>query len=256
MTYQLPLKISKGEGAPIVLLHGLGNNHKSWTHVLKAMDFKKNKVYVYDLLGFGDAPKPTTIDYSLDDHADAVIAAMDKANITQALVAGHSMGCLVAAAVATKRPDLVANLVLLGAPTFRHMPRNIDRLKFWKKEDIYSKVFRFIRNNPDLTVAAATGVDTFLPMIKGMEVTEDTWPAFQKSLKNTIMTKRSFKELSVITVPTLIVYGYLDLFVIKSNLKSLARRNKKFVTYRAMLGPHEITPIHGKQAAELLQTLH
>ena len=77
MTYTLPAKIDKGTGAPLVLLHGLGNNHTSWDYALKHIDLKKWRVIVPDLLGFGDAPKPD-VDYTPKDHADAVVAATDE----------------------------------------------------------------------------------------------------------------------------------------------------------------------------------
>jgi pimeloyl-ACP methyl ester carboxylesterase len=253
MTYQLPIRVNKGTGEAILLLHGLGNNCKSWTHVLKLLDYTKNRVYAIDLLGFGSAQKPVSVNYTLDDHADAVIATMDTAGISKAVIAGHSMGCLVAVAVATKRPDLAARLVLLGAPTFRHMPRRRDRLFFWRKEDAYSKLFTFIAKQPDATVKVAKLIPKLIPLIKGMQVTEKTWPAFRKSLKRTIIQTDSYQQMLKIQTPTLVVYGLLDFFVIKRNLKTIARRNKKFVTYMTMVGPHEITPIQGKQICEFLQ---
>ena len=114
-TVVLPVKIDKGDGRPLVLLHGLGNNYKSWTYVLHEVDHRRFRVIAFDLLGFGDAPKPD-VDYTLQDHATAVIATLDKHGIQKAFIAGHSMGCLVALEVAKQRPDLAARLILLGAP--------------------------------------------------------------------------------------------------------------------------------------------
>jgi len=253
MQTRLPVQINKGSGDPVVLIHGLGNNHKSWTYVLENFDYSKNKVIAVDLLGFGDAPKPTDVDYTAADHADAVIQTLDNLGIKDAVIAGHSMGCLVATEVARKRPDLVSRLVLLGSPIFKKLPGKFDKVKFWKREDLYSKLFKIISAEKDLTLAAANGVVQFLPLIKGMEVTEETWPAFKKSLRNTIIQTQTYKDLTKIETPTSLLYGVLDLFVIKKNLKSVARRNKKYVTYSTAIGPHEITPVNGKKIAELLQ---
>lgn len=253
MSTTLPVQIHKGSGDPIVLIHGLGNNFESWTYALENFDYSKNMIIAIDLLGFGDAQKPSDAKYTVSDHADAVIKTLDELSISNALISGHSMGCLIAAEIAVQRPDLVSELVLLGAPLFRKLPGRFERFKFWKKRDMYSKLFNFIAKEKDMTLAAANGVVRFLPLIKGMEVTEDTWPAFKKSLQNTIMQTKSYTDLTTIQTPTLLLYGVLDLFVIKNNLKSVARRNKKYVTYEKALGPHEITPIHGKSIAELLQ---
>ena len=253
MSNVLPIKVDKGTGDTIVLIHGLGNNFRSWTYVLENVDYSKNRVIALDLLGFGDAEKPTDCEYTPSDHAKAVIETLDSMNVKGSLIAGHSMGCLVAAEVARQRPDLASKLILLGDPLFKRLPSKYDKFEFWKKEDFYSKLFRLISREKDLTLAAANGVVQFLPLIKGMEVTDETWPAFKKSLRNTIMQTQSYKDLINIQTPTLLLYGQLDLFVIKKNLKSVARRNKKFVTCESALGPHEITPIHGKTIAKLLQ---
>ena len=73
MTHLLPVKFDKGTGAPLVLLHGLGTNYKSWQFVLEHIDYTKHRVIALDLLGFGDAPKPKTITYTPQDHVDAII---------------------------------------------------------------------------------------------------------------------------------------------------------------------------------------
>ena len=253
MNVILPIQVDKGSGNPIILIHGLGNNYRSWTYVLKHIDYTKNRVIALDLLGFGEADKPSECDYTTQDHADAIIRTLDSLGVTNALLAGHSMGCLIAAEVARQRPDLVSQLILLGDPLFKRLPGKYSSFKFWRKEDFYSKLFRLLSQQKDLTLAAANGVVQFMPLIKGMEVTEETWPAFKKSLKNTIMQTKSYNDLIKLQTPTLLLYGKLDLFVIKKNLKAVARHNKKFVTCNSALGPHEITPIHGKTIAQLLQ---
>ena len=253
MSTVLPIKVHKGAGDPVVLIHGLGNSHKSWTYVLENFDYSKNTIIAMDLLGFGDADKPSDKEYTVSDHADAVVTTLDSMNIKSALISGHSMGSLIAAEVAVQRPDLATKLVLLGAPLFKRVPSRYTRLKFWQKENLYAKMFRILSKQKDITLTAANGVVKFLPLIKGMEITEDTWPAFKKSLRNTILQTKSYNDLIHIQTPTLLMYGVLDFFVIKKHLKAVARRNKKYVTYDSELGPHEITPVNGKKIAELLQ---
>ena len=74
---KLPVRVDKGTGPTIVLLHGLGNNYKSWTFALKHLDYTKERVVALDLLGFGDAPKPKNHRYTKEDHAKAVIDTHD-----------------------------------------------------------------------------------------------------------------------------------------------------------------------------------
>jgi pimeloyl-ACP methyl ester carboxylesterase len=246
----LPIQVDRGSGRAIVLLHGLGNNFRSWTYVLEHLD-DEQRVVAIDLLGFGDAPKPA-VDYTPVEHATSVIETLDSLGLSEVVLAGHSMGCLVAATVADLRPDLVSRLVLLGAPTFKRIQRRRRLRHFRLAEDRYSTIFNLISESPDLTIAAAGALETFAPLVKGMEITEETWPAFRSSLQHTIMQTQTYRVLRGIRTPTLLVYGRLDVFVIKRNLKVIARRNRRFVRYDTMLGPHEITPIHGAKIAELL----
>ncbi|MEO7060900.1 MAG: alpha/beta hydrolase [Lapillicoccus sp.] len=252
MTDELPVQVDRGQGPPVVLLHGLGNNFRSWTYVLEKFDGTRNRVIALDLLGFGDAPKPDHVRYTVDDHADAVIATLDRLGVVGATVAGHSMGCLVAARVALERDDLVSRLVLLGSPVFRRITLRRNPLTFWERESTYLRIFRFISEQPDLTLTAAEGLDTFAPMVKGMEITEETWPAFTMSLENTIMQTTGYADLLRLTQPTELVYGKLDAFVISRNLRAAARHNRSLV-YSTLLGPHEISPLEGQTIADLLQ---
>jgi pimeloyl-ACP methyl ester carboxylesterase len=252
MTSQLPVKVDRGDGPPVVLLHGLGNNFRSWTYVLEKFDDSRNRVIALDLLGFGDAPKPTDVRYGTDDHAGAVIATLDSLGVTDATIAGHSMGCLVAARVALTRGDLASRLVLLGSPVFRKITLKKNPLRFWERESSYLGIFRLISEKPDLTISAAEGLDTFAPMVKGMEITEETWPAFRKSLEHTIMQTSGYTDLLKLALPTELVYGKLDVFVISRNLRAVARRNR-WLVYSTLLGPHEISPLQGQEIADLIQ---
>jgi pimeloyl-ACP methyl ester carboxylesterase len=237
----------------LLLLHGLGNDYRSWTYVLRALDYEKQRVIALDLLGFGKAPKPKG-DYTARDHADAVIATLDQLHVEKAVVTGHSMGCIVAVEIAKQRPELVERLVLLGAPLYKTMPRGSLFARLTRREGAYFAIFTALKKNPDITIASAKGVDATLPLLKGLKITESTWPAFRASLTNTVMQVVSYKDVKALQVPTLLVYGLLDFFVIKRNLKDLARSNKQFVRLKTTLGPHEITPLQGRVIAKLLQS--
>jgi pimeloyl-ACP methyl ester carboxylesterase len=260
-SYKLPVQVDKGPKSDaanptLVLLHGLGNNYKSWSYVLDQINYRTQRVIALDLLGFGDAPKPSSKDceYTPEVHADAVIAALDKLKVKEVVIAGHSMGCIVAVAVAKKRPDLVKRLVLLGPPLYKKLPHGSIWDKLWHTEGAYFTIFSAIAKSPDMTITAAKAVDVLAPLLKGMEITDETWPAFRQSLRNTIMQIQTYQDLCALQIPTLLVHGKLDFFVIKRNLKRIAKVNRHYMVFKSMLGPHEITPLQGKTVAESLQT--
>lgn len=240
----LPIKVDKGDGPIIVLLHGLGNNHESWTHVLKRFNYSKYRIIALDLVGFGDAPKPTDGSYTPDYHAHAVVKTLESIGVKNATIAGHSMGCIVAVEIANKYPEMVKSLVLLGAPIYSSAE---------KTKGVYFNIFSFLKDNPEITITSSEAADKLIPMLKGMEITEETWPAFKKSLEKTIMQYKTFKDLKTLKLKTILVCGIFDFFVIRKNLKNVSRINRKFLRLKTVLGPHEITPIQGRTVAKIIQ---
>ncbi len=251
----LPSIIQKGNGRPIVLLHGLGNNHKSWSFVTKKLrDFDCHTIAL-DLLGFGDAPKPDSISYSPKDHATAVIKTLDQLNINDVIIAGHSMGCIIAIEIAKQRPDLARHLVLMGAPLYETMPKSSWWSRLTRSGGAYFAIFSIVKKNPDAVQTGGKIADELVPFIKGLEITPETWPAYRKSLEHTIMQFQTFKDAQRLSVPTLFINGMLDFFIIRKNIRSIARHNKRLIKVESALGPHELTPLQGRKIAKVLHKL-
>lgn len=251
----LTIRTDEGDGKPLVLLHGLGNNAKSWSFVLKHLDSKQHRIIAPDLLGFGDSPKPMQCNYTPADHADAVIKTLDELKITNALIAGHSMGSIVAIEVARKRPDLVRQLALFGAPLYETVPKGTRWKRLFRLEGVYFTIFSIVKKNPDALQAGGQITEELVPFVKGLEITEETWSAYRKSLENTIMQCETYGYAKKLTIPTLFVNGLFDFFIIRNNIKEIAYTNKQYVRTKTTLGPHEITPTQGKRIARLLSKL-
>lgn len=246
----LPVKLNKGRGAPLILLHGLGTNYTSWQFVLEHIDYERWHVIALDLLGFGDAPKPKNISYTPRDHAKAVMATLDQLGIKKATLAGHSMGCLVTIDIAHHWPKRVKNIVLLGAPLYKTAPKHGNWWqKLTKAEGLYFSLFEVIKNNPRAVQASGEIANELLPFVKGMEITDKTWPAFKKSLEHTIMQTASFQQVKSLCVPALFVNGLLDVFIIRRNIRALHHANPRYVRIKYTLGPHELTPRQGRTVA-------
>lgn len=249
----LPVKVDRGTGPVVVLLHGLGNNHKSWSYVLEQLD-SSVRVIALDLLGFGDAPKPD-VRYTPSDHAQAVIATLDSLGVKDAVFAGHSMGCIVAIEVAAQRPDLAAQLVLAGAPLYRRQPHKSWLDKLLHTQGIYFAIFNIIKANPDATKLAGKLADDLAPFVKGMEITNATWPAFYKSLEHTIMQYQTYGKATKLRTPILFLNGLLDFFIIHRVNRAAVRANHRYLCSKTLLGPHELTPRAGRRIARIIMQL-
>lgn len=96
------------DGAPIVLLHGIGGNSSLWAPTLRVL--AKFRVLAWDMPGYGrSAPLPEMTFPAL---AEALVAMLDAAGVARATLLGHSIGGMVAQEAAALFPDRIEKLVL------------------------------------------------------------------------------------------------------------------------------------------------
>lgn len=102
-----------GDGTrPIILLHGLTVQHRSFNVIARALVGSGLSLVAPDLRGRGDSDKPP-FGYGFTGHAGDVLAMMDEQDIERAILVGHSMGAFVALCAAVRSPRRVAGLVLI-----------------------------------------------------------------------------------------------------------------------------------------------
>jgi pimeloyl-ACP methyl ester carboxylesterase len=110
-----------GEKPAVLLIHGLGDEADSWRSLIPRLSAAGYRTLAPDLPGFGRsraACRP-----SVGGHAAAILRLIEAAENAKpsrpVVLAGNSMGAIVAEAAAFKRPDLVRALILLdgGIPS-------------------------------------------------------------------------------------------------------------------------------------------
>ncbi len=101
-----------GRGEPLVLVHGLGGSWQNWLANIPALARSGFRVLAVDLPGFGqsDALPSTT---SMSDLAEVLEGLLDRLELEQAVIVGHSLGGLVAMHFAQARPERTRGLVLV-----------------------------------------------------------------------------------------------------------------------------------------------
>ncbi|MFE7776394.1 alpha/beta fold hydrolase [Streptomyces sp. NPDC057445] len=117
---------SAGEGPARVYVHGLGAASTIYhAHIAAHPLLAGRRSLFVDLPGHGISDRPAGFGYRLEDHADALAAALDAAGVGGpggAELVAHSMGGAVAIVLAHRRPDLVSRLVLTEANLDPHPP--------------------------------------------------------------------------------------------------------------------------------------
>jgi len=96
----------------IVFIHGALNDHSVWNAQVDALQRHGHQVLAPDLPGHGGTPGPALA--TVETMADWLLAWLDAAGVTRVLLAGHSMGSLIALEAAQRAPARVAGLALLG----------------------------------------------------------------------------------------------------------------------------------------------
>lgn len=115
--------VERGEGPPVVLIHGNTVTHADFI-ASGMMDrlARNHRVLAFDRPGFGHSSRPRDRLWTPAAQADLLRAALERLGIERPVVVGHSMGTLVAMAMALNHPQNVRSLVLVGGyfyPSFR-----------------------------------------------------------------------------------------------------------------------------------------
>ena len=105
-----------GGDRAVVLLHGYTASIQWWEAVAPALA-AGNRVIAIDLIGHGGSESPRdAAAYSAEAQAAAVHQALGALGVRHAVVIGHSMGGMVATALAENVPEMVDRVVVSDTP--------------------------------------------------------------------------------------------------------------------------------------------
>ncbi len=196
-----------GEGAPLVMIHGLGSSTRDWEYQIDF--FKKQfKILVFDLRGHGKTDKPET-PYTVDLFASDAAALIQHIFPQGANVVGHSLGGMVAFQLTLDHPELVNTLTILNSapavifPTIKsqlyfHL-RSFD-VRFFGMKHISTQLAKMLFPYPDQANLRQTFIERWC---------ENDPKAYLNSLKAfrgwTVMHR-----LPSLTCPTLIITADRD----------------------------------------------
>ncbi len=101
----------KGEGIPVLLLHGFTGDGSTWEHLLPFLN--DYKTIAVDLLGHGKTDSPgNPLRYRMEQAVEDLKVLLEKLDITEVYLLGYSMGGRLAIAFAAAYPDKVKALIL------------------------------------------------------------------------------------------------------------------------------------------------
>ena len=172
-----------GEGYPLILLHGNGEDSGHFRHQLDFFSTKGYRVIAIDTRGQGESPRGTA-PFTYDQFAKDLEGFMDEHGIFRADILGFSDGAITALLFAITHPERITKLILNGA--------NLDPEGIVEpiRKKIVSKAEQFEKTKDESPEAMAQ-YENFELMAKHPSIDP--------------------KELSKVECPTLVIVGTNDL---------------------------------------------
>lgn len=206
----------RGDGPPIVFIHGAIVDHSQWDPQLEALS-SDNTTVGYDVRGHGRTGGSSVERYTMELFAEDLDELLTGLDLDSPVLCGLSMGGCIAQAYAARHPDRIAGLVLadtFGSEILDWRERlqfltlkstippvrlvgyeRVERFLVWFQERIqgkgisgdYEQIERLRENAPKMAT------DEFAKVITALTTFHET-----------------DIDLSAITVPTLVLYGEHD----------------------------------------------
>lgn len=239
--YILSKRIDTGSGTPLVLLHGIGRSGRVWQPLVAKMRRQPFRLVAFDMLGFGDSPKPEWLAYNIDDHARSVIASVQRQHFGQPVVLiGHSLGSLVALRVARLRPDLVRHVILYEMPLYEGLP---EKRHYKARLAVYFTFYQWVlKQQPTFGEAKQHFRERLSNKVVGAELTAQTWQPFIKTLQNSIMTQTAAEDIRELRMAADVIYGSRDMFVIRGKVATIFGVDADHITGHTIKASHKISP--------------
>lgn len=105
----------EGSGEPLLLIHGFGSCGADWGTIAEALA-QKNRVIRIDMRGHGRSTNPAGA-FSHAQSAEDIRALLDSLGIEKVRAIGFSSGGMTLLQLATRHPDRVERMVVIGATT-------------------------------------------------------------------------------------------------------------------------------------------
>jgi pimeloyl-ACP methyl ester carboxylesterase len=205
--------VDRGEGEPILFVHGLGSNLSLWRETLDAFD-DSHRVLALDLPGYGLSGKddvPGTMSF----FAETVAGFLGERGIDEATVVGVSMGGQVALTLALEAPARVRRLALVSPAGIEPFsPKEAAALKdATTAEGIVNTSDEQVRKNTALNFAAWSDEYAWLIEQRHALSEREDFAAYAEANARSVtgMLEGDVRDrLGEIDVPALVLFGAGD----------------------------------------------
>jgi pimeloyl-ACP methyl ester carboxylesterase len=188
----------QGKGKPVVILHGWGDDSRSWQKFAAELA-KHYDVVVPDLPGFGNSQAPQA-PWGLDEYAKMVATFLQKLGVKPYAILGHSNGGAIAIRGLGNHMLKAEKLLLLSSAGIRgeYKGRN-------KALRLITKTGKLLSAPLPKATKQRLRVKVYKSVGSDMLVAEHLQETFKKVVADDVRT-----DAGRIKLPTLIIYGDKD----------------------------------------------
>lgn len=217
-----------GDGAPVVLVHGIGHRREAWGEVPRLLADRGHDVYVVDLPGHGSSPVPAAPDgYSMRSQAEQLERLFAGLGLDRPHVVGNSLGGALSLELAHRGSvrsatvlspagffpplhlaNVAANLLFMRLGS--HLPEAVHR-RLLAHAWFRRIAFRSLYTHPErVSLEDAVGDTLNLRRARGF------WPNFVRGVL--------LRFDQDVTVPTTVAWGDTDRLLLPSEALVARRR--------------------------------
>lgn len=191
-----PMQSVAGEKC-LLFLHGWRSNKEVWRHIMnQVVKLSGYQVYAIDLPGFGKSALPKTA-WSVGDYVELVKEFIQKENLKNVILVGHSFGGRIGIKLASRFPNLVSKLVLVDSAGF------VLEARYKGLVSLAAKIAK-----PFFAPKFMQGLRASVYRVLGSEDYLAT-PKLQETYKKVISEDLS-ADMQNVLIPTLLIWGEDD----------------------------------------------
>jgi pimeloyl-ACP methyl ester carboxylesterase len=146
--------IEAGEGPAVLFVHGLGARADRWLTTVERIGPQGYRAVAFDLPGHGFASKEPEAPADVPALSAYLLALMDRLEIERATLVGTSLGAHIVAHAATRAPERIPALALVGAlgvtPIARETAETINRNVRVRERELFAGKLNFVIHDPTM----------------------------------------------------------------------------------------------------------
>jgi 3-oxoadipate enol-lactonase len=213
--------VERGQGMPVVLLHGMPFDHTIWQAQVEALR-ESFHLILPDLRGHGQSPAPACV-YRMELMAQDVFALLDDLHIERAVWVGHSMGGYITMAALRVAPERITGIGLVATHPLRD-PEDRRAGRLATAEKVLIEGSSMVAQNM-IRMVFAPGFDLDSPPARGLfDLMNRTSPLGIAGVQRGMAERPdSVETLRHTRVPALVIAGLDDQIVAPAVMRQMAR---------------------------------